>query len=138
MLCWAWCPRGIGKLAGPRLNRALCMALSPFCVGEWRREVFVIEGGLWRLPDEGTGDVGSARALLARGRAVRVLEDECECDEAGGRSTGAGGPCPAVSNGGEGESEVSSGFAIRRPPSVWDRLISLPFMAAAAAAAGTP
>lgn len=94
-------------------------------------------GGLWRLP-EGTGDVGSANALLALGRAVRVLEDECECEEAGGRSgaTDKSSACGADTGGGEGEFDSSSGLAIRNPPSVCEREMS-PFMAMATAA-GAP
>ena len=56
--------------------------------------------------------------------SLSVLVEESEAGGGGG-----GRVAPAMGTGGDGEVEASSGFAIRRPPSVWERLMS-PFMAA--------
>jgi len=57
------------------------------------------------------------------GRSVTVLLEEWE--EGGGRAAICSG------TGGEGEDVESSGLAIRRPPNVWERLMS-PLMASGA------
>lgn len=73
------------------------------------------------------GEEDSGRAEFERGLAVTVLDDECE--DSGGRSAKDEELSDGATGGGEGEFEVSSsGLAMRKPPSVSDRLIS-PFMA---------